>query len=107
MTEGEKRPPLLGPDEVAARLAGELASWQAVEVEGKGWCLEREARFADFVEAFSFMAAVALEAEKRNHHPDWSNVYNRVHIQLTTHDAGGITEKDLGLAEAIERAIRS
>ncbi len=107
MTDSDNRASPLRPDEVATLLAGALASWRAVEVEGTGWCLEREARFADFVEAFSFMAAVALEAEKRNHHPDWSNVYNRVHIQLTTHDAGGITEKDLDLAEAIERAIRS
>ena len=68
-----------------------------------GWRLEddkltREFEFDDFVSAFSFMAAVALEAEKAGHHPEWFNVYNRVRVQLTTHDAGGITEKDFALA---------
>ena len=64
--------------------------------------LSREFTFKNFVEAFSFMTAVALEAEKIDHHPDWENVYNRVVINLNTHDAGGITEKDFKLAHAIE-----
>lgn len=63
--------------------------------------LHRELQFRDFVEAFGFMTSVALVAERMNHHPDWSNVYNRVTIRLTTHDAGGVTEKDYALAEAI------
>lgn len=63
--------------------------------------LHRELRFRDFVEAFSFMTAVALLAERMNHHPDWSNVYATVTIRLTTHDAGGVTEKDVKLAEGI------
>jgi 4a-hydroxytetrahydrobiopterin dehydratase len=71
-----------------------------------GWELEtgklrREFTFDDFVGAFSFMTGVALVAEKLNHHPDWSNSWNRVRIDLTTHDAGGITEIDFQLAERI------
>ena len=71
------------------------------------WCVEdgklhRELVFADFIEAFGFMARVALVAEKQFHHPEWSNVYNRVSVYLTTHDAGGLTDKDLTLAEAID-----
>lgn len=57
--------------------------------------------FKDFAEAFSFMAHVALLAEKADHHPDWSNSYNKVEITLSTHDAGGLTKKDIALAEAI------
>jgi 4a-hydroxytetrahydrobiopterin dehydratase len=64
--------------------------------------LVREFRFADFVRAFGFMAAVAVVAEKQDHHPEWSNVYNRVTILLTTHDAGGLSARDAALAEAIE-----
>ena len=60
-------------------------------------------RFADFSAAFAFMTRVALEAEKADHHPDWSNVWNRVDILLSTHSAGGVTEKDMALARAIDR----
>lgn len=66
--------------------------------------IARDFVFADFVQAFAFMTRVALEAEKRNHHPDWANVYNRVTIALTTHDAGGLTERDFDLARAIDAA---
>ena len=58
--------------------------------------------FADFVEAFGFMTQVALIAERANHHPEWKNVWNRVEILLTTHDAGGITDRDFELARRIE-----
>ncbi len=58
-------------------------------------------KFKDFTEAFAFMTRVALLAEKADHHPDWSNVYNRVEISLSTHEAGGVTERDIALAEAI------
>jgi 4a-hydroxytetrahydrobiopterin dehydratase len=65
--------------------------------------LVRHFEFADFVEAFAFMTRVALIAEKMDHHPFWTNVYNKVTIELTTHDAGNtITEKDRALAEAID-----
>ena len=64
--------------------------------------LVAEFKFEDFVSAFGFMSAVALHAEKMNHHPEWSNVYNRVSIKLTTHDAGNtVTDKDRKLSQAI------
>jgi len=68
-----------------------------------GWSVEhgklhREFRFTNFVEAFRFMTAVSLVAESMNHHPEWFNVYNKVVVDLTTHDAGGISEKDFDLA---------
>lgn len=64
--------------------------------------IARRFRFADFTEAFGFMARVALQAEKLNHHPDWSNIYNRVDVRLSTHDAGGLTERDMELARIID-----
>jgi 4a-hydroxytetrahydrobiopterin dehydratase len=64
--------------------------------------LHREYKFADFAHAFGFMAAAAVLIEKRNHHPEWLNVYNRVTVDLTTHDAGGITEKDVELARTLD-----
>jgi 4a-hydroxytetrahydrobiopterin dehydratase len=67
--------------------------------------LHREFLFKDFVDAFSFMTAVALLAEKLAHHPNWNNVYNKVIIDLNTHDASGITTKDFGLAKAIDKLI--
>jgi 4a-hydroxytetrahydrobiopterin dehydratase len=74
----------------------------------KNWALEektitRDFKFKTFVEAFSFMTAVALEAEKLNHHPDWSNSYNKVSIALTNHEAKGITQLDFDLASKIDR----
>lgn len=73
----------------------------------KGWAFKENGifknfMFADFVEAFSFIAKVALFSEKMDHHPEWSNVYNKVQIRLSTHDAGGVTLKDIELAEKIE-----
>lgn len=75
-----------------------------------GWSLQdgklaREFRFGTFVEAFGFMARVALLAERMNHHPDWSNVYNRVHIALHTHDLGAISTFDVELARQIGEAV--
>ena len=70
-----------------------------------GDTLHRELEFADFSEAFGFMTRVALVAESRNHHPDWSNSWNKVSIDLTTHDAGGLTDNDVGLAEAINSLV--
>ena len=89
--------PKLDADAVAKRLT-ELAGWTVVD--GK---LHREYRFADFVGAFGFMASAALVAERMNHHPEWFNVWSTVRIDLTTHDAGGITAKDFELATAMER----
>jgi 4a-hydroxytetrahydrobiopterin dehydratase len=67
--------------------------------------LQREFRFRDFVDAFAFMTRVALIAEAIGHHPDWSNVYNRVLITLTTHDAGGLTDLDVQMARRIDALI--
>ena len=69
--------------------------------------LKREFVFDDFAQAFGFMTQVALAAEQRNHHPEWSNVYNRVVIVLTTHDAGGLTSKDIDLARVADRVYAS
>jgi 4a-hydroxytetrahydrobiopterin dehydratase len=64
--------------------------------------ITRSFAFADFSEAFAFMTRVALLAERADHHPEWSNVYNRVDILLTTHDAGGLSERDIDMARAID-----
>jgi 4a-hydroxytetrahydrobiopterin dehydratase len=67
--------------------------------------ITRRFTFADFSEAFAFMTRVALLAEKMDHHPEWSNVYNRVDVLLTTHDAGGLSHRDVTMAEAIEALV--
>jgi len=72
----------------------------------KGWSIQngklyKEFVFADFTEAFGFMTKAALHAEKMNHHPEWSNVYNKLSVYLTTHDAGGITANDIKLARTL------
>ena len=67
--------------------------------------LHRDLQFKSFVEAFGFMAQVALLAESKNHHPNWSNVYNRVSIDLTTHDVGGLSSLDVELASAIDALL--
>lgn len=67
--------------------------------------LIRDFSFADFSQAFGFMARVALAAEKADHHPDWSNSYNTVSIALSTHDAGGVSQKDIDLARAIDALV--
>ena len=70
--------------------------WQ---LRGDGLALERTFRFGDFNEAFGFMTRVALYADKADHHPEWFNVYNRVEITLTTHDAGGVSARDAAMVE--------
>ena len=69
----------------------------------KGGFIHREFVFINFIEAFSFMTAISLEAEKANHHPNWKNVYNKVNISLSTHDAGGLTARDFSLAAKIDK----
>ena len=85
-----------------AALAGKLPGWSLVQ--GRE-AIERSYRFRDFSEAWGFMNRVALLAESQNHHPDWSNVYNRVRIELSTHDAGGLTDNDMKLAQAINTLL--
>jgi 4a-hydroxytetrahydrobiopterin dehydratase len=92
------RPKALDGSEIEARLRA-LDTWKLES--GK---LHREFRFANFIEAFGFMTQVALHAEKLDHHPEWSNVYDRVSVDLTTHDAGGITELDFELASRMNAA---
>ena len=71
-------------------------------IKDSGKKVKKEFKFKSFIEAFSFMTKIAIYAEKKDHHPEWSNVYNRVEICLTTHDAGGVTEKDIDLIKFIE-----
>lgn len=84
-------------NEARAKLAQDLPGWTL-----DGEHLKRSFRFADFGEAFGFMARVALLAEKQDHHPEWFNVWNRVDIALTTHDANGLSLRDVALAKAID-----
>lgn len=69
----------------------------------RGGLIAREFVFQDFAQAFGFMSQIALVAERRNHHPEWFNVYNRVQVTLTTHDAGGLSMKDIELARTMDR----
>jgi 4a-hydroxytetrahydrobiopterin dehydratase len=72
-------------------------------LEAGGKALVRSVKFSNFSEAFAFLTRVAMHAEKADHHPEFTSVWNRVDFRLTSHDAGGITERDVGLAEAIDR----
>ena len=85
-----------------AALAQSLPGWSSVD--GRE-AIERSFKFRDFSEAWGFMNRVALLAESQNHHPDWSNVWNRVRIELSTHDAGGLTDNDVRLARAIDALL--
>lgn len=87
-------------DAERAALPAALPQWQLVE--GRD-AIRRDFAFRDFSEAWGFMARVALLAEKQDHHPEWSNVWNRVSITLATHDAGGLSARDITLAQAIDR----
>ncbi len=82
-----------------AALRTSLPAWAAVE--GRD-AIRREFRFKNFSQAWGFMARVSLLAEQHDHHPDWSNVWATVRIELSTHDSGGVTEKDVALARAID-----
>lgn len=88
------------------------AQLKDVMAELPGWVVQdeklyRQFKFPDFVAAFGFMSQVALLAEKMDHHPDWSNSYNRVDISLTTHDLGGISMRDITLAKQIDEHLRA
>ncbi|WP_376100305.1 4a-hydroxytetrahydrobiopterin dehydratase [Roseomonas sp. CCTCC AB2023176] len=85
-----------------AELPALLPGWTVVE--GRD-AIARTFRFRDFVEAFGFMSRVALLAEKQDHHPEWFNVWNRVEVVLTTHDAGGLSERDVMLAQAMDALV--
>lgn len=87
--------------EVAALLA-ECPGWA---LRGDGLAIERAFKFSDFNAAFGFMTRVALYADKADHHPEWFNVYNRVEITLTTHDAGGLSRRDVDMARAIDALV--
>ena len=77
----------------------DLSGWERVESEE---AISKTFKFKDFKQAFGFMTQVAMRAEQMNHHPEWFNVYNRVEVKLTTHDAGGVTELDLKLAKFMD-----
>ncbi len=87
----------LSTENIQKKLKTNLTSWKLIDN-----LLVREFKFKDFIEAFGFMTQVALLAQQANHHPEWSNVYNKVKICLTTHDANGITQNDIDLALAID-----
>jgi 4a-hydroxytetrahydrobiopterin dehydratase len=101
-------PPVHEVETMAQKLTGsaratalsKLDGW--TEVKGRD-AISRKFTFKDFNEAFGFMARAALVAEKMDHHPEWFNVYNKVEVTLATHDAGGVTERDVALAQAMDR----
>jgi 4a-hydroxytetrahydrobiopterin dehydratase len=101
--EGAMKQERLSEGAISAALAG-LDGWTLSE---DGIAIEKRFTFKTFREAFGFMTEGALAAEKFNHHPEWFNVYNRVDVRLTNHDAGGLTELDIKLATAMEAAARS
>lgn len=92
------RPAKIGAEAALARLTG----W--ARVEGGRDAIRKTFRFDDFNQAFGFMTRVALMADKLDHHPEWSNVYNRVEVTLATHDADGVTELDVTLAAFMDKA---
>jgi len=93
----DKLDPALLPE-----LLAQLPNWS---LDPDAAAISRHLAFADFNEAFAFMTRVALMAERHDHHPDWSNAYNVVDVTLTTHDAGGLTMKDIELARFIDRVV--
>ncbi len=95
-----------------AKLTGEERSAALSRLEGwreaeEGNAITKTFEFKDFNAAFGFMARAALVAEKLDHHPDWRNIYKTVEVRLSTHDAGGLTERDIALAEAMERIAKA
>ena len=95
------RPSKIGAEAALAKLPG----W--TRADGEREAIARTYRFADFNIAFAFMTRVAIRAEQLDHHPEWFNVYNRVEVVLTTHDAGGVTELDVALASFMDDAAKA
>lgn len=95
------RPTKLGDEEIAQALK-DLPGWS---LETGAVAITRNFKFTTFVDAMGFMMRAALIAEKMDHHPEWSNIYNRVGVLLTTHDAGGLTKLDLDLAKAMDELV--
>ena len=93
------RPPRIG----AAAALADLPSWTAVQERD---AITKTFRFKDFNAAFGWMTRVALAAEKLDHHPEWSNIYDRVDVTMTTHDAGGVTHLDVAMAHMMDAAAR-
>lgn len=94
---------------MSEKLTGDARAAALAELAATGWALlpdrdaiRKEFKFRNFVEAWGWMSRMALHAEKLNHHPEWSNVYNRVEVVLTTHDADGLTELDVKLAKRMD-----
>jgi 4a-hydroxytetrahydrobiopterin dehydratase len=98
---GEFMTEKLAPQTAAALLAT-LAHWKH---DAQRDAITREFVFTDFAQAFAFMTQIAIQAEKRNHHPEWFNVYNRVKITLTTHDVNGLSQRDIDLARYADAAF--
>ncbi|MFN0204972.1 MAG: 4a-hydroxytetrahydrobiopterin dehydratase [Planctomycetota bacterium] len=94
--------PIKLTNSVVAKRLKTLSAWTICDNK-----LHREYQFPDFISAFSWMTAVALVCEKMNHHPNWHHVYNRVEVDLTTHDAGGLTDLDFALAHEMESRFSS
>ena len=90
-------------EEERSRALDELREW--LPANGRD-AIVREFRFKDFAEAWGFMSRVALLAEKHDHHPEWTNVWNRVEVTLTTHDAGGVSARDVAMARAMDALVR-
>ena len=101
MTPAQPSGARLTDPERAAALA-KLPLWR---LRDDGLAIVRKFKFSDFSEAFGFMTRVAITADKADHHPEWNNVYNRVEITLTTHDAGGLSARDEALATAIDAIV--
>ena len=99
MTDNPEQTKRMTGQEVDSRLSS-LDGWRVVNSK-----LEKEFTFRDFVTAFGFMSSVALVAERQNHHPEWSNVYKRVTISLSTHEVGGISERDFWLAASVDQLL--
>ncbi|WP_447763052.1 4a-hydroxytetrahydrobiopterin dehydratase [Sphingopyxis panaciterrae] len=102
MTSGRKNMVQKLDEDARTALLARFPEWTH---EPERDAITRRFKFADFAQAFGFMASVAIIAEKMDHHPEWSNVYNRVDILLTTHDADGLSERDAKLAQAIEALV--